>query len=108
VWGGGVTKLESTIENDTRSWVSSIGCIYLKLLPTIVGIPDRLFIGPGRLIFFVETKRPKQKPRKIQEYIHTKLRGFGFNVYVCTTVEETKEAYKKEREIQRNSQANLK
>jgi hypothetical protein len=37
---------------------------------------------------FVETKTTGQKPRRIQAYMHKKLRALGFRVEVIDSVEE--------------------
>lgn len=98
--------LESYTENrKTKPWFDSIGCWYLKLFPFRVGIPDRAVIGPGRLIFFIETKREGKTPRKIQAHIHKLLRGFGFHVYVCTSLGEAKAAFTKETGIETSGRA---
>ena len=55
----------------------------LKLLSQhTTGLPDRLCLLPGGKAFFVEVKTTGKKPRKIQEFIHKKLRSLGFRVYV--------------------------
>jgi hypothetical protein len=48
------------------------------------GLPDRMILGPNRLIFFVEFKRPGGKPRKLQERIINVLKEFGFNVFIIS------------------------
>lgn len=84
-------KLETNIETDHRIWAERLGLYCLKLNPLgRVGIPDRLIIGPNRLMFFIEFKRRNKRPRRIQRYIHDIIRGFGFNVYVCDNLEEAK------------------
>lgn len=85
------SKLETQTETDHRLWCEGIGLMSIKLNPLgRVGLPDRLIIGPNRLVFFFEFKRRGKKARKIQKYIHEIIRGFGFNVYVCDDLEEAK------------------
>jgi len=40
---------------------------------------------PGGRLFFIELKTTKQKPRKIQLYVHKKLIDLGFKVYIVDT-----------------------
>lgn len=51
-------------------------------------VPDRIFLGPGAMIFFIEFKRPGEKPTKLQEAEHAELRKLGFSVYVIDNVED--------------------
>ena len=60
---------------------------YLKL--TIAGNrgwPDRLLLWPNRGVMFIEFKRPGQKPRKLQEFVHAAIRRLGFVVEVHDNV----------------------
>jgi hypothetical protein len=52
----------------------------------MTGLPDRLIILPGGVIYFVEFKAPGQTPRKIQQYVITKLRNLGATVYVIDSI----------------------
>jgi len=82
--------LERKIETDFREKVEWLGCLCLKL--SIIawrGWPDRLVLGPNRLIIFFEFKRPGETARKNQSYIHRVLLKFGFAVYL---VDDTQEA----------------
>ncbi|MDE5977976.1 MAG: VRR-NUC domain-containing protein [Turicibacter sp.] len=55
----------------------------IKLLSDyITGLPDRLCLFPGQRLVFIELKTTGQKPRRIQLYIHKKLRDLGFRVEV--------------------------
>lgn len=56
-----------------------------------IGLPDRLCLLPNRQIVFVELKTTKQKPRKIQVYVHKKIRELGFRVEVIDTVQGVKD-----------------
>jgi adenylate kinase len=46
-----------------------------------IGWPDHLYLYHGRVLF-IEFKRAGEKPRKIQEHIHERIRKHGFNVVV--------------------------
>lgn len=61
-------------------------CIKL-LCDQLIGLPDRLCLFPGHKIAFVELKTTGQKPRRIQAYMHKKLRALGLRVEVIDTVE---------------------
>ena len=69
-------------------------------VPSYTGVPDRLILLPGEIVRFVETKRPGEKERARQEYVHSLLRRMGFTVYstvdspekVRANIEECREA----------------
>jgi hypothetical protein len=61
-------------------------CIKL-LCDQLIGLPDRLCLFPGCKIAFVELKTTGRKPRRIQAYMHKKLKALGFRVEVIDTVE---------------------
>lgn len=64
------------------------GALVLKLTsPGNNGVPDRLVVRPGGAIEFVELKRPGEKPRKLQDAIHAKLRERGASVYTLDSRE---------------------
>ncbi len=72
--------LERLLKNTVEGTMNGL-C--LKLLSQhMTGLPDRLCLLPGGKAFFVEVKTTGKKPRKIQSYIHEKLRKLGFKVYV--------------------------
>ena len=80
--------LKSTVERDLKGWC-------LKLLSVhITGLPDRLCLLPGGRLFFAEIKTTKKKPRKIQLFVHEKLRNLGFQVYVIDTSSQISEILK--------------
>lgn len=55
------------------------------------GLPDRMVIGPGGKVLFLEFKRPGEKATKYQFFIHNVLRNYGFTVYVVDSTKEAKE-----------------
>ena len=61
-------------------------CIKL-LCDQLIGLPDRLCLFPNHKMAYVETKTTGQKPRRIQAYMHKKLRALGFRVEVIDSVE---------------------
>lgn len=80
---------EKLIEKKLTNEVKALGGWCLKLLSThITGLPDRLCLFSGGRILFVELKTTNKKPRKIQLFIHNKLRALGFRVEVVDTSEQ--------------------
>lgn len=77
-----MSVLERKIEADTSEYAQRCGCLSLKLVMWgRIGWPDHLYLFHGRVLF-IEFKRAGEKPRKIQEYIHERIRLHGFNVVV--------------------------
>lgn len=60
-------------------------CIKL-LCDQLTGLPDRMCLFPGHRIVFVELKTTGRKPKRIQVYIHNKLKALGFRVEVIDTI----------------------
>ena len=73
-------KLERSLKNAVELTMRGM-CVKL-LSQHITGLPDRLCLIPKGRAFFVEVKTTGKKPRKIQEFIHKRLRSLGFRVYV--------------------------
>lgn len=79
---------EKVIERKLVERVKKAGGLCIKLLTSqCVGLPDRLCLFPNGKIVFVELKSTGQKPRKIQVFVHNKLRGLGFQVEVIDSIE---------------------
>tara|TARA_R110000782_G_scaffold32582_1_gene79317 strand:- start:866 stop:1153 length:288 start_codon:yes stop_codon:yes gene_type:complete len=80
---------EVNVEKYLGTRIKDLGGICLKIPATyLAGIPDRLCLLPGGVLFFAELKTTKKKPSKIQVIIHNKLRALGFEVYVLDSKEE--------------------
>lgn len=83
---------EKLIERKLRDTIRNLGGIALKLPGEILrGVPDRLILLPGEVVIFAETKTTGKKPSKIQSYVHNKLRGLGFKVYVIDSTKDVKQ-----------------
>lgn len=79
---------EKVIERKLVELVKANGGMCIKLLcDQLIGLPDRLCLFPNHKIVFVEVKTTGQKPRRIQAYIHNKLRALGFRVEVIDSIE---------------------
>lgn len=86
---------EKSTEKRLVTEVERVGGWCLKL-PAIhnAGLPDRICLFPGGRILFVELKAPGKKPRKIQLFMHRKIRALGFRVEVVDTPEQIKKIIK--------------
>ena len=77
-----LSVLERKIESDVSEYAQRCGCMHLKLVMWgRVGWPDHLYLYYGRVLF-IEFKQAGEQPRKIQEYIHERIRKHGFDVIV--------------------------
>ena len=77
--------IENGVKCDVTKWARSQGIDVYFLKLTILGFrgwPDRLILWPGGGILFIEFKRPGEKPRKLQEYVHDIIRKLGFEIQV--------------------------
>lgn len=82
---------ESKVENYLKRKTEQIGGLCLKCSsPGTNGMPDRIVLWRGR-IWFIELKAPGKRPRKLQEYIHSEIRGQGFQVRVMDCLEDVEE-----------------
>lgn len=79
---------EKAVERKLVELVKAKKGMCIKLLCNqLTGLPDRLCLFPSGVIIFVEVKTTGQKPRRIQTFIHNKLRTLGFRVEVIDTIE---------------------
>ena len=79
---------EKSIERKLAELVKINNGMCIKLLcDQLIGLPDRLCLFPNHKIAFVETKTTGQKPKRIQAYMHKKLRALGFRVEVIDSIE---------------------
>lgn len=82
------TDSEKVVERKLVELVKINNGMCIKLLcDQLIGLPDRLCLFPNHKMAFVETKTTGQKPRRIQAYMHKKLRALGFRVEVIDSVE---------------------
>ena len=79
---------EKLVERKLAELVKINNGMCIKLLcDQLIGLPDRMCLFPNHKIVFVETKTTGQKPRRIQAYMHKKLRALGFRVEVIDSIE---------------------
>lgn len=72
---------ESYIEGLLAEGVKRLGGISYKMISTVNGVPDRLVLYKGKLIF-VELKAKAGKLSEIQKVRHTEMESHGGIIYV--------------------------
>lgn len=83
-----VIESEKIIERKLVEAVKANGGMCIKLLcDNLLGLPDRMVLMPHSKIAFAELKTTGQKPRRVQVFMHEKLRALGFRVEVIDTTE---------------------
>lgn len=84
---------ESEIEARLVHRVRQAGGIAYKFTsPSRRSVPDRLCVLPDGLAFFVECKRPGEKPTEAQAREHERLRALGQTVLVVDSYESVDQA----------------
>lgn len=79
---------EKIVERKLVEAVKANGGMCIKLLcDQLTGLPDRMCLFPNHKIVFVELKTTGRKPKRIQLFMHDKLRALGFRVEVIDTVQ---------------------
>lgn len=90
--------LESYIENQGNKSAKRNGWSHRKV--RWIGrraAPDRLYMKPGTGFFFVEYKRPGEKPRPDQAREIELIRSCGITVYVIDNVADAIELFEGDR-----------
>jgi hypothetical protein len=83
--------LEKYLEEKLRASVKRLGGLALKFTsPGFNSVPDRVILFNGRT-WFVEVKRPGQKPTPEQRICHQKFLSLGIRVWVVSSDETLKE-----------------
>ena len=81
------TRLESALETRCVSKAVALGYYVRKFkAPGRRNVPDRLFLSPKGVCFFVEFKREGEEPRPGQTHEHNLIRKNGGVVYVCDSL----------------------
>lgn len=79
--------LESKIESDIRKFAMKRGWLCYKWVsPGTRGVPDRIFIRRGAVVF-MEVKKADEDATKQQALRHRELRAEGMAVHVVDNVE---------------------
>lgn len=77
---------EKQIERRLIDKLSLDGLAVKFVSPSMIGVPDRIVIYKGQVVF-VELKAPHKTPRKSQEVCHRKFREHGARVYTLDCYE---------------------
>ena len=82
---------ESKIETAVSKYAETSGLLQRKFkTPGRRNAPDRLFLGPDRLVFFIEFKAEGEIARKGQVREANKLRALGFDVHFIDNIAKGK------------------
>ena len=74
--------LEKQIETKVCDYAKERGLLVYKFTsPNRMAVPDRMFIRPDGVVFFIEFKREGMKPTPAQDREHHRLRGHMINVF---------------------------
>lgn len=80
---------EVALERIFRDGINDLGGWCIKMNPAgLVGIPDRLVLLPGALMFFVELKIKTGRLSPMQSRIRQKLEELGFRVHTLWSREQ--------------------
>lgn len=86
---------EKDIERKLVQEVKAMNGMCIKLLcDQLIGLPDRLCLFPNQKAIFIELKTTGRKPRKIQVFMHNRLKALGFRVEVIDTIKGVDEFIK--------------
>lgn len=80
--------LEKDIEKKVCDHAKALGCLVYKFTsPAKRSVPDRLFVMPGGIVFFIEFKRRGEKPTPAQALEISKLKEKGAQVFIIDNVD---------------------
>lgn len=83
---------ERDIEAKVVKWAKANGWLTYKFVsPSQRGVPDRIFIKDGCIVF-VEFKAPGKKPTPLQAQTIRKMKDAGCEVWVCDNAESAIDA----------------
>ncbi len=86
-----LNPLEKVIEGKVRLYARERKVLVYKFTsPGNASVPDRVFVAPGGIVWWIEFKRRGEKPTPKQAVEIAKLRAQGAKVFVVDNVEEGK------------------
>lgn len=98
-----IIESEKTLERKLSAEIKKLGGMAVKLaFGGFSGLPDRICLLPGGIVFFVEVKTTGKKATKLQIFMHKKLRKLDFEVYVVDKSEQIKRIIKEYGNIKAN------
>lgn len=78
---------ESAIEKHLANSVKLLGGLCWKFVsPNLAGVPDRIVVMPGGMVYFVELKAPGKLPRPNQLRRARELRQRGVQVLMLDSI----------------------
>lgn len=81
---------EAAIERKCAALAKRAGCWMPKWSsPSHAGVPDRILIMPGRIIF-IEFKAPGKHPTRLQHHYLSMLQNMGHTAAVIDSVDDFK------------------
>lgn len=84
-----IIESEKLLERKFNEAVKKAGGWSIKLLSLhVIGLPDRICLMPGGIVFFAEIKTTNKNPTKIQLLVHKKIQALGFKVVVIKSSED--------------------
>lgn len=82
---------EVDVETKACEYAKSIGCWHAKFKSSNNrGVPDRLFITPDGVVFFIEFKKPGKKARKQQRLVIDDMTDNKAKVFVTDDLAQAK------------------
>lgn len=82
---------EKLIERNLSKAIKKLGGMCFKFVPKFfTGLPDRICLLPGGVVFFVETKSTGDTLRPRQKLVRNLLENLGFKVYKVDSTEDIK------------------
>lgn len=84
--------LEHSIENNVVNYAKRRGVPSVKL--NGMGkrsLPDRMFLGAGGRVLFIEFKREGEAPTPLQRHLHKEWAALGFTVHIVDNVKNGRE-----------------
>lgn len=86
---------EAAIEGKANAYAKEHGCWHAKFKSSNNrGVPDRIYITPDGVVFFIEFKKPSKRTAKAgkqQELVIDEMRQKKAKVFVTNDLEEAKE-----------------
>lgn len=80
--------IESDVEQYFKDMIHAIGGLAMKFKsPGKRGVPDQIVLYKGET-YYVEMKKPGEKPRKSQVSVHKEFKDQGIIVYTADTKKE--------------------
>lgn len=80
---------EKVIETYLREQIKKLGGVALKFVsPAFTGVPDRIVLLPGGVLYFVETKAPGKDLRPRQRVVKDLIEKLGFTYYKIDSKEQ--------------------